>query len=280
MHPQPREEPEHAADDAGEPARLGAREGHRDKQRGECRRAEQVTLAIGPTASRLQLRRRPRRQQRERRAVAAAHERIGVDGARDERTRSARAKEHGKRRDRAVAALEQPAEDRDREDRHERVHAVHVCELVGEEPPPVPVQGPEDRRPQVQFRFGVHHHPGGAAHCHQRDRRIRSLPQRARRAAAGGRGQRGPPARSRRTGAGEQGTRAPAQPARAGVHRGQLGCPPAQAAAAVGALGDVGTHLRAALLANHEQVSPRAHRRSHSTGLSSAPGAALEYCRA
>src|SRR5437588_111339 len=72
-------------------------------------------------------------------------------------------------------------------------------------------------------------------------------------------GQRSPAAAQRRA------AQAPQQAARRAVENvlaGKLGSAPAQAVAAVRALGDVGADLRSALLANHEQIRARGHVRS------------------
>src|SRR4029077_5380093 len=155
-----------------------------------------------------------------------------------------------------------PAEDRDHQHREELIQAVDVDELSAEQLPPVAVQRPDDRHLVQVDESPAQQDPHYAAGRDDGDRRVwpgaQPAVRREARKATGWPCERwGLASRAQRQTAQQSARRS----ARSLLAR-QLGSAPAQAVPAVGALGYVRADLRAAVLANDEQIRTRRHRRS------------------
>ncbi len=228
---QPDHEPGQDAGAAGDPARLTRGERHQQQDAGQDRRADQVALDLPPGAKVEQVGQRPGGEQRERRAVGADRDRDRVQRGRRSEPTDAAGHEQQQHRGRTVTTLEQPAEQGDRRQGHERVAGVRVGERRRDDAPPVTGRLADDRDLREVHERRAPQQAAGQAGDDQGDRRVR--------ARVGG-----DPGNLAAAQARERGPGRPAQPLLGHASLAvDLRRPLAQAVAAVRTLGDVWAHL-------------------------------------
>ena len=227
------------------------RQRHEQQHRGEDRRAEQVAVVFVAAAARHEVGDGPRAQQAERRAVAADGQRRRIDGDRQRDAAHPAQHEEADDHERPVAALQQPPEDRDGGDRGQLVPDARVQEGRRRHPPPLAVDRPRDA--DVGQRNREEQQVAEEREDDERQRRVRARRELAADAGdlAGAKARQPRCSRlARLARLARLGDRAVALDLRRAL---------AQPVAAVRTLGDVGTDLVAAVLADDVEIGHLCH---------------------
>ena len=127
-----------AADDPGDPAGLGRGERHQDQDGGDRQHAQQVAVVLAAVPAAEHVAHRPGREHAQRAAVGAARDALVEELDGHVRAAARGDQEDEQRRPPAVAALEQPPEQRDRTHRDRLIAGRRVGERRRERAPRAP----------------------------------------------------------------------------------------------------------------------------------------------